>query len=65
MGIGSMGPMEIVIILGVVVLLFGGKKIPELAKGVGKGIREFKKAQAGMDDKEITEKSSTSEEKSE
>lgn len=36
--------MEIVIILLIVVLLFGAKKIPELAQGIGKGMREFKKA---------------------
>jgi sec-independent protein translocase protein TatA len=40
-----MGRMEeILIILGIVILLFGAKKIPELAKGLGQGIREFKKA---------------------
>ncbi|MFA5972113.1 MAG: twin-arginine translocase TatA/TatE family subunit [Lentimicrobiaceae bacterium] len=36
------GGMEIVLILAVVLLLFGGKKIPELMKGVGKGIKSFK-----------------------
>lgn len=41
--IGAMlGPMEIVLILLIVVLLFGGKKIPELMKGLGKGVKEFK-----------------------
>jgi sec-independent protein translocase protein TatA len=40
-----MGRMEeILLILGIVILLFGAKKIPELAKGLGQGIREFKKA---------------------
>ncbi len=39
---GMFGPMEIVLILLIVVLLFGGKKIPELMKGLGKGIKEFK-----------------------
>ena len=38
------GAGEIFIILIIVVLLFGGKKIPELMKGIGKGIREFKNA---------------------
>lgn len=36
--------MELVVILAVAVLLFGGKKIPELAKGLGEGIRNFKHA---------------------
>ncbi|MBP9986785.1 MAG: twin-arginine translocase TatA/TatE family subunit [Bacteroidales bacterium] len=40
---GSLGWPEIIIILFVVVLLFGGKKIPELMRGVGKGVKEFKK----------------------
>jgi sec-independent protein translocase protein TatA len=42
--IGSIGPMELVAILAVAVLLFGGKKIPEVAKGLGEGIRNFKTA---------------------
>ncbi len=41
MGLGS---TEIILILFVVLLLFGGKKIPELAKGLGSGIKNFKKA---------------------
>ena len=36
------GPWEIVAIVAVVVLLFGGKKIPELMKGIGKGVKSFK-----------------------
>lgn len=40
----SIGPMELVVILAVALLLFGGKKIPELAKGLGEGIRNFKTA---------------------
>ena len=39
----SLGPWEIVLILLVVILIFGGKKIPELARGLGKSLREFKK----------------------
>ena len=38
------GTPEIIIVILVVLLLFGGKKLPELAKGLGKGIKEFKKA---------------------
>ena len=39
----SVGPWEIVIILVVVLLLFGGRKIPELMEGLGKGVKSFKK----------------------
>jgi len=41
---GMLGGWEIVLILAVVLILFGAKKLPELAKGLGTGIREFKKA---------------------
>jgi sec-independent protein translocase protein TatA len=41
---GIPGGIELFIIIAVVVLLFGGKKIPELAKGLGKGIKDFKSA---------------------
>jgi sec-independent protein translocase protein TatA len=44
--------MELVLIFLVVVLLFGGKKIPEIAKGLGKGIRDFKSSLAGTDEKD-------------
>lgn len=41
---GIVGGWEIVLILAVVLLLFGARKLPELAKGLGQGIKEFKKA---------------------
>jgi sec-independent protein translocase protein TatA len=41
---GMFGPTEIILIVLVVVILFGGRKIPELMKGIGQGMREFKKA---------------------
>ena len=41
--LGNVGTTEIIIIAWVVVLLFGGKKIPELMGGIGKGVRSFKK----------------------
>jgi sec-independent protein translocase protein TatA len=54
------GQTEIIIIVLVILLLFGGKKIPELAKGLGKGIREFKdgmkEVQSDEPKKEIEEK---------
>ena len=57
--IGGLGTTEIIIIALVVLLLFGGKKIPELMKGVGKGINSFKKGMNEDDDK--TEKISLEE----
>jgi len=42
--LGQFGPVEILLVLAVIVLLFGGKKIPELMKGLGTGIKEFKNA---------------------
>ena len=51
------GPWQIAIILIVVLLLFGGKKIPELMKGLGSGIKEFKDAsKEGKEDKKETDK---------
>ncbi len=41
---GMIGPWQIAIIVFALVLLFGGKKIPELMKGLGQGMKEFKKA---------------------
>lgn len=45
----SLGGYEVVVVLFVVLLLFGGKKIPELARGLGKGIREFNSAKASIE----------------
>jgi sec-independent protein translocase protein TatA len=42
--LGNIGPSEMIIIGLVVLLMFGGKKIPELMKGLGQGVREFNKA---------------------
>ena len=47
---GKIGLTEIILILLVVVLLFGGRKIPELMKGIGQGMKEFKKASKVEDD---------------
>ncbi len=47
---GNFGVTEIILILLVVVLLFGGRKIPELMKGIGQGMKEFKKASRLDDD---------------
>lgn len=48
--IGNMGFSEWAMVLLIVMLLFGGKKIPELMRGLGKGMREFNNARAGMED---------------
>ncbi len=47
---GMIGPQELIVVLVVVVLMFGGTKIPELMKGLGKGIKEFKNASKSEDD---------------
>ncbi|RWY49150.1 Sec-independent protein translocase subunit TatA/TatB [Mucilaginibacter gilvus] len=52
----GLGAPEIILIIIAILILFGGKKIPELMKGLGKGVKEFKDAQNG-------ENSTTSEEK--
>ena len=46
----SLGPWEIIIIFVVILLIFGGKKLPELAKGLGEGIKEFRKATSDIKD---------------
>ena len=58
--LGSLGSQEIIIIALVILLLFGGKKIPELMRGLGKGVSQFKK---GM--KDIEEEINTEPEKKE
>ena len=60
--IGNLGAGEIVIIALVILLLFGGKKIPELMKGIGKGVKSFKD---GLNDieKDINEAPQKKEEK--
>lgn len=48
--IGNLGTGEIVIIAIIVLLLFGGKKIPELMKGIGKGVKNFKDGVKGLEE---------------
>ena len=51
----AIGPWQIIIIVAVILLLFGGRKIPELMGGLGKGIKEFKKATKEEDKEEDKE----------
>ena len=55
--LGAIGPWQIALIVAVVLLMFGGKKLPELMKGIGQGIRDFKDAKDG--NKEETPKKNT------
>ncbi len=50
MGIQNIGFPGLILIIAVILLLFGGRKIPELMRGLGKGIKEFKDATQGKDD---------------
>ena len=54
--IGGLGGGEIFLIVAVLLLMFGGKKIPELMRGLGKGMREFKDASKGVDNENTTDK---------
>ena len=64
----GLGGQELILILLIILLLFGAKKLPELARGLGKGMKEFKKAQSEMeeefnsatDEKQKKDKSSSS-----
>ena len=49
--LGSIGTSEILLIVFIVLLLFGGKKIPELMRGIGKGVRSFKEGVNGIEKK--------------
>ncbi|MEJ6798548.1 MAG: twin-arginine translocase TatA/TatE family subunit [Crocinitomicaceae bacterium] len=53
--LGIFGPWQVIAILVVLLLLFGGKKIPELMKGLGKGMKDFKEASKGDESKEEEE----------
>lgn len=55
--IGSLGLPEILVIALVVLLLFGGKKIPELMKGLGRGVKSFKDGMNGTEDESAKDES--------
>lgn len=55
--LGAFGPWQIVLVVVAILLLFGGRKIPELMKGIGKGMKEFKDATKGEDSEKKDEES--------
>ena len=61
-GLPTAGPMELIIVLVVILLLFGAKRIPELARGLGSGVREFK---AGTKEGQLEDKNEKDENKDE
>jgi len=50
--LGGIGIPELLLIAGIVILMFGGQKIPEIMKGIGKGMKEFKNASNGIENPE-------------
>jgi sec-independent protein translocase protein TatA len=63
--IGGLGMTELIIILVIVLILFGAKRLPELAGGIGKAIKNFKKGMTEPDEIDVTPKKTVSEEKTE
>ena len=61
----SLGPWEIILIILGIIIIFGGKKLPELARGLGLGLREFKKAKQEIKDevKNVTDEVEDAEKK--
>ncbi|MBX3007870.1 MAG: twin-arginine translocase TatA/TatE family subunit [Melioribacteraceae bacterium] len=53
---GNIGATEIIIIVFILILLFGGKKIPELMRGIGDGVKQFKKGLKGEKEEEENKK---------
>lgn len=56
--IGMVGPWQIILLVIVILLLFGGRKIPELMKGLGQGMKEFKNATKEDEEEKTTQKTS-------
>jgi sec-independent protein translocase protein TatA len=50
--VGNVGPLEVVVVLIIALVIFGPKRVPELGKSLGKGIREFRASLAGENDQE-------------
>jgi len=49
----GLGPFEMILVFAVLLLLFGAKRLPELASGMGKGIRDFKRSLNGLDEQSV------------
>jgi sec-independent protein translocase protein TatA len=50
--LGSIGPTELILILLIVIIIFGARKLPDLGKSIGEGIKNFKKSMSTKDDQE-------------
>jgi sec-independent protein translocase protein TatA len=50
--LGGLGPTELIVVLAIILIVFGAGKLPDIASGLGKGIRDFKK---GMEDLDVTD----------
>ena len=61
--LGMVGPWQIAIVVVLIVLLFGGKKIPELMRGLGSGVKEFKNAAKDDEGHDVPKKHSAEENK--
>ena len=59
---GSIGPTEILLILLIIVIIFGAKRLPELGRAMGEGIKNFKRSLSSKEEKKETEKTEEKEE---
>lgn len=53
---GGIGMSELLVVMVIVLIIFGAGKLPEIGKGLGKGIRNFRKATSGLDEIDVTPK---------
>ncbi|MCP2520760.1 twin-arginine translocase TatA/TatE family subunit [Candidatus Aminicenantes bacterium AC-335-A11] len=59
---GSIGPTEILLVLLIIVIIFGAKRLPELGRAMGEGIKNFKRSLSSKEEKKETEKNEKKEE---